>query len=191
MPFLIGIIISDGWLTINKNGNARLSFKQSMKHLNFFLIVYSKLNFYCSKGPFLTKTTLQTRDKKKIHYGIQFTTRTLPCFTPLYHQFYKNGKKIVPSILRDYISLELLSYWICGNGAYKSGVVLNTQSFTVKEAILICDILYFDLNLLCRVHFNRGQPIVYIKAKSLKKVKNELLRYIPDSLKYKVGYIKV
>lgn len=101
MSILIGILLSDGHLSKGTNINARLQFKQSLKHINYFYFVYSKLNHYCFKGAYLTSTTVQN----KKHYAIAFTSRTLPCLTELYNIFYSpDNKKIVPRNLYDLLT---------------------------------------------------------------------------------------
>lgn len=54
MDILIGIIISDAYLSKGTNINARMLFKQSIKNISYFYFVYSKLNHYCFKGAYLT-----------------------------------------------------------------------------------------------------------------------------------------
>ena len=63
---LVGILISDGWLSINKSGNTRVFFKQSLDKLEYFFSVYNKFSHYCSNYPQLNKTTL----KGKTFYSI-------------------------------------------------------------------------------------------------------------------------
>lgn len=74
---LVGILISDAWLQINKAGNTRLAFKQSIDKLEYLFCVFNKLSHYCSTYPHLTKTNINGN----IFYGISFSTRTYPCFT--------------------------------------------------------------------------------------------------------------
>ena len=100
---------------IKMSSNTRLQFKQSFKNCKYFYSVFLKLNHYCSKGPYLTKTFLNNQ----AHYGLAFTTRTLPCITDLYNLFYKpiiasnNNVKFIKSIspeLFDYITWEALAH---------------------------------------------------------------------------------
>jgi hypothetical protein len=87
----VGIILSDASLQKGR-GDARLQFKQKYSQFEYFYSVFFKLSHYCSKGPYVTKAILH----KKLHYGLGFTTRSLPCITELYHLFYIEGKKIIP-----------------------------------------------------------------------------------------------
>ena len=85
---IIGILISDAWLQINKVGNTRLFFKQSLNKSEYLFSVFNKLSHYCSAYPYITKTKLNG----KIFYGIAFTTRSYPCFTEFYNIFYEKNK---------------------------------------------------------------------------------------------------
>lgn len=55
---LIGVIISDGWLIVQKS-EARFGFKQSLDKFEYFYTVFSKLTHYCSSYPGLTKTKVK------------------------------------------------------------------------------------------------------------------------------------
>jgi hypothetical protein len=92
LSVFIGIILSDANISKSNKGEARLQFKQTIKHIDYFYFIFFKLSHYCSKGPYITKTTIN----KKKHIGLGFTTRSLPCITELYNIFYVNNKKITP-----------------------------------------------------------------------------------------------
>jgi LAGLIDADG DNA endonuclease family len=95
ISIFIGIIISDANVSKQYKCDARMVFKQTIKHIEYFYFVFFKLNHYCSKGPYVTRALVH----KKEHLGLAFTTRTLPCITELYDIFYLDGKKIVPADL--------------------------------------------------------------------------------------------
>ena len=63
---IIGILISDGWLQINKAGNTRLFFKQSVDKIEYVLYVFNKLSHYCSSYPQIINKLFNG----KIFYGI-------------------------------------------------------------------------------------------------------------------------
>ena len=90
LPIFVGIILSDANMSKSKNkSDARLQFKQSIKHVEYFYYVFNHLSHYCSRAPYTIKTTLH----KKEHITIDFTTRSLFCITELYNIFYPNNKK--------------------------------------------------------------------------------------------------
>ena len=101
--------------------------------------------------------------------------------------FYVNKKKIVPLELYNLLDYEALAYWIMGDGTKTgNGMVLNTQSFTVKECVFIISILIHKFDLKCSLYSQRGLPTIYIHSGSMKKIKNKLIPYFPISMQYKL-----
>ena len=181
LDIFIGIILSDANISKSSKIGARLQFKQSIKNSEYFFFVFSKLNHYCSKGPYLTKTKINN----KRHIGWAFTTRSLPCILELYNLFYPQGKKIIPLQLFNFLNWQVLAHWICGDGTRDGGIKLQTQSFTLEENILLINMLIIKFGLDCTLHKQRNHHIIYIRKKSLKKNLHNLLPYIPDKMKYK------
>ena len=183
---LLGVLLSDGWLFINKAGNTLLAFKQTINKLEYFFYVFNKLSHYCSANPRLTTT----RINGKIFNGIVFATRSYPCFTEWYNIFYVNKKKIVPLNLYNMLTYEALAHWIMGDGTKSNmGLTLQTQSFTIKEVVFIISVLIYKFNLKCSIHVQRNQPTIYISSKSIKEIQPKILPYICNSMRYKLyGY---
>nr|YP_009574622.1 hypothetical protein 1835-42 [Orbilia dorsalia]QBF58423.1 hypothetical protein 1835-42 [Orbilia dorsalia] len=178
----IGILLSDANIhKINKGGDARLQFKQKYGQFEYLYYVFFQLSHYCSKGPFVTKAILH----KKVHYGLSFTTRTLPCITKLYNLFYFEGKKIVPKNLYEILTWEALVHWICGDGTYNSGITIQTQCFTIEELVFIINVLMIKFDLECSIHKQDNYSLLYIKSKSIKKNLHNMLPYIHNTMLYK------
>ena len=180
---LIGILISDGWLSINKSGNTRLFFKQSIDKIDYFLFVFNKFSHYCSNYPQIQNTVLNG----KHFYGIYFATRTLPCFTYYFNLFYRKNTKIIPLDLYSLLTYEALAHWIMCDGTRSNGaIILQVQSFTLKEVGFIINILMFKFNLKCNIHMQRNQPTIYISPKSVQKILPYILPYFCNSMLYKL-----
>lgn len=183
---IVGILLSDGHLFINKAGNTLFSFKKSMSHIKFFLFVFNKFIHYCSSYPRLDITTIN--DKKQTNVGIVFTTRVYPCFTEWYKNFYFKKTKVVPSDLYNMLTYEALAYWIMCDGTKSGkGLTLQTQSFTLKECVFIVSILIHKFDLKCSIHMQRNQHTIYISTKSMRQIKAKLLPYFSPSMVYKIS----
>ena len=83
---IVGLLLSDAGLSFsNKTAvNALLRFSQSFAQYKYFWFVFFILSPFCSKYPY-SRTHLR---KGSINYSMELYTRTLPCFTELYHIFY-------------------------------------------------------------------------------------------------------
>jgi hypothetical protein len=73
-----------------------------------------------------------------------------------------------------------------GDGSkLNTGIILNTQSFTIKECVQIISILIYKYNLVCNIYMQRNLPTIYISGKSMRKIQKNLLPYIIPSMRYK------
>lgn len=76
-------------------------------------------------------------------------------------------------------------HWIQGDGAYNSGITLQTQCFTIKELVFIVNVLIIKFRLECNIHKQASYFVIYIKSKSIKKNLHNMLPYIHPTMLYK------
>lgn len=121
-------MLSDGWLSFasSTNKNARLGFKHSLSRSKYVWFVFNSLSHYCSIYPYLTRSTRAGN----LYYGLEFLTRSIPCFTELHNLFYVNKVKVIPQNIYELLTPVALAHMIMGNGVYKSkGLTLCTDYF--------------------------------------------------------------
>lgn len=96
---IIGLLLSDGYLRFSssRSKNARLRIEQSQNNSGYLWFVFYILIHYCSCYPVYRKRTRLG----KINYSLELATRTLPCLTELYYQFYVKGVKVIPPPARS------------------------------------------------------------------------------------------
>jgi hypothetical protein len=178
----IGILLSDAWLQCNPGkGNARLGLKQTLNNSSYLLDVFFKLSHYCPSYPRITRATV----KGIRHFALQMNTRAMPCITELYNMFYVNGVKTVPKDLYNLLTPEALAHWIAGDGTRgTSGILLQTQSFTIKENVFIINVLMVKFDIKSSICMQRNRPVIYIAASSLPTLRALILPYLHTSILY-------
>lgn len=118
---------------------------------------------------------------------VEFITMALPCFSLLRRLFYTGRVKTLPTNIYDLINYETLAHIIMGNGTFThKGIILNLQSFTVKELIILINIFYIKFDLVSTLHKSRNKHVIYINVKSVKKLYPHIKPYIIPSMVYKL-----
>src|ERR1700733_10713941 len=165
---IVGIILSDGHMAMNYKGkNAYLILNQSLAKSAYLYFVFSFLSHYCQSYP---KLSVSYRLGKP-SYILRIATRSMPCITELYIKFYVNKIRIIkPSIY---------------NG---KGLVLCTDSFKIKEVVLLMNVLIIRYNINCTITYHsKKYPRIYIGKKYIKPLQKIVLPYMHKSMFYKLG----
>lgn len=185
---IIGLIISDGWMQKRGHWNPRFGFKQSIKNFPYIWYLYNELAYLCSGYIYYGKSKL----RGKIFYNLSFQTRQLDCLIEVYNLFYSyiDGKwvKTIKYDLFFYIDYIVLAHWIQGDGnKHRKALVLNTQSFTLKEVILLINILIIKFDIKPTLQNDRGYYRIYVNRKDLNKIKHQIYPYFVDFFLYKIN----
>jgi LAGLIDADG DNA endonuclease family len=93
---MVGIILSDGHIALNFKGkNAYLILNQSLAKLAYVYFVFSFLSHYCQSYPKLSVSYRLDRPS----YMLRIATRSMPCITELYYNYYLNKIKIIKPLI--------------------------------------------------------------------------------------------
>jgi len=146
-----------------------------------------KLSHYCSSLPIL----VNSQRKGVSQFGVVVTTRQLPCLNELYSLFYKNKVKFIPENIYSLLTPLAIAHWIKGDGAaLNKGLVLCTDSFTLKEVYLLQDVLKKQFNLNSTIQgYNNNRPRIYIFPESMSKLVYLVKPYMLSSMLYKLHLI--
>lgn len=186
---IVGLLLSDGWLTLStdKSLNARLGFKQSLDKCSYVLFVFNQLSHYCTSVPSLTTSTRAG----KLSYGLQFFSRSLPCFTELYSLFYPNKTKVIPANIYDLLTPVALAHLIMGDGeARTAGLVLCTNSFSVQDVVRLMNVLNIRYGLECLLRLKKQNKkieyLIYVRQSSMPILRSIVTPYLHPSMHYKL-----
>ncbi len=181
---LIGILLSDGSLQKRKGWNPRVSMKQSIKHFFYIWYLFNQLGILCSNYPDIS----YNYKRNKLFYSI--TSRQLKNLNILNELFYnEKQQKCIKLELFDYLNEIVLAHWIMGDGAKKNkGLTLCTDSFTLKENILLINMLYLKFNLICTLHKEKYKYRIYMNNIELNKIKHLIQPLILKPFLYKIHF---
>ena len=134
---ICGLTLGDLHIQTQTGGRTfRLCFEQGNMHKEYLFHLYELFRDYVSIPP-----------KQNSKGNWYFKTLTSPSFRYYGILFYDKDtkKKKVPKNIHKFITAKSLAYWYMDDGSIKSkqskGVFLNTQSFTYREVLLLCDVL--------------------------------------------------
>lgn len=178
MSVVIGSLLGDGYLRIVPGrSNAFLEINHSYQQKEYVDWKYDYLRSITKNAPIMRKG-----NGNRMAY--RFFTRQLPQLTKLYLKFYKDGKKSIPNISIDPLSLAVW-YMDDGSKCRASDVYLNTQQFDLKSQNNLIGILD---NLGLKVRLNKDKH--YFRIRFLKSSLNHLQEliepFIIPSMRYKL-----
>lgn len=179
-------MLSDAGLSKQtKSKNARLAFKQSMKHFTFLFSTFNILSHFCSSVPYSDNAIF----KNKQYYGIRMESRAYSCFTLLYNNFYLNKVKVVPEDIYNLLTPLAFAYWIMGDGLgnFYKGLYLCTDSFTNYDIVRLMNVLLIRYQIKSNLVKISGKSRIYIPSTESAKINSLVLEYVHPSMLYKIA----
>jgi TRAP-type mannitol/chloroaromatic compound transport system permease small subunit len=194
---LIGVLLSDGSMEKNKGWNSRIRFEQSIKNIKYIWYLFHQLSLLINAYPILLKRKL----RGKIFFSLAFRTRQLKCLNEIYNLFFNNeGERYINTNLFHYFDYVVIAHWIMGDGSKSGkGIILCTDSFTLKEVVTLMNILLIKYNIYSTINYNTSispydklkkkklkVPRIYINGENLNKIRPFIKPYILDCFLYKI-----
>jgi ubiquinol-cytochrome c reductase cytochrome b subunit len=189
---LIGSILGDAQAERHGNGT-RICFQQEHSNSHYLLWFHKYLSDlgYCNSIQPKLATRLGVGGK--LRYVLRFKTYTFSSFNFLHEEFYKEGVKIVPANIGDYLSPLALAVWLSDDGgSVGSGFKFSTNSFSLKDDELLCKVLRDKYNLKASIQKTgySNQYVIYISKISMQNLADIVKPHLHGSMYYKLnGYI--
>lgn len=184
---IIGSILGDGYLRILQDrSNAFLEINHSLKAKAYVDYKYHILKNLCLSAP---KERFTNQEKTKSAY--RFYTIQHKDLTNLYHEFYKNGRKVISRELE--LNPLILAIWYMDDGSKSLSktnkenlnIYLNTQQFSLSDQKYLLHLLR-ELNIKARLNKDKKYYRIRILKESVKDFMNLIRVHIVDSMKYKL-----
>jgi len=192
LSVIIGSLLGDAYANKRSGEGIRICYRQSCQHKEYLFWLYT---FFYNRGytsnlqPRQYTRTIKSKEGK-IYYGFEFNTFTFRSFNWIHKMFYKNGIKVVPLNIYEYLTPLALAVWIMDDGGWtNNGVRIASNSFNLKEVELLNNIIKSKYNLETTIQniWIKDQYSIYIKKQSLVHLRNIVEPNIHSSMLYKLG----
>ncbi len=185
---LIGILLGDATLETQNSGRTyRMKIEHSLKQRAYAEHMYDMFRDWVLTPPRLKSVALPNG---RTYTNMVFSTVSHDSFRFYAQQFYRERTKVVPKLIKRWLTPRALAYWFMDDGSVKSkqskGVILNTQGYAKQEVSRLVRVLYemFDLEAKSRKQKEGHQ--IYISGRSYEKFKSLVSQFILPEMSYKV-----
>lgn len=196
---LVGKLLGDGHLeTPDKGKTYRLKIEHSLKQKEYVDWLYEQFKVWTGQAPKIRSRQIQLPQGTSVvkeSYG--FTTYAHGALRFYAQQFYdKNGKKIIPKLIRKLLTPTALAIWFLDDGSFKSDhhrtFIIHSHGYQKKDLQRVQEVL-MKLDIKSSLHRqNRATGVywrIYVLSESAHRfaeIIRKIMRFIP-SMKYKLG----
>jgi hypothetical protein len=135
----------------------------------------------------LVRTPPRERLGNGSRVAYRFVTRSLPELTPYYQLFYESGKKSVPEIELDPVTLAV---WFMDDGCRsRSSVYLNTQQFDRASQNRLLEMLWRQWQIEGSLNRDKIYQRIRVSVRGTIRLRNVIENYVLPELRYKLPQV--
>lgn len=183
---LVGSLLGDGRLECrSQSGTARFRIHHADSQHELVLWKYKHFQELVHRAPW--STDWLDRRSGRSYRSWFFHTETTALFTPMWKRFYRDGRKEIPHDIVLDLTPQALAVWIMDDGCRDDEtIILNTQSFTLKEQKLLLKALSERYGIQGTINRDRMNYRLRFAAEPSKKLSRLVRPYIVESLQAKI-----
>ena len=188
---IIGSLLGDTRLECRSVGerypiSARLRIHQSEKQKEYVLWKYSQLRDLVVRGPRRIRAAYDAK-RGRTHYSWYFHTKTLEEFGGLHHDFYRDGIKILPENIFEFLTPRAFAVWFMDDGSNtRVSYTLSTHGFSRGEQTRIIAFLKERYDITATCVRDRTKFKIAIGRYEYQKLNAVVEPYIIPSMSYKI-----
>jgi len=184
---VVGLLLGDAHLETQNGGRTyRLKIEYSVKKKEYCMHIYQLFKEWVLTPP----REKQARNNGHQSVNIAFSTLSHGAFRFYAQQFYKEGKKVVPPIIKKLLTPIGLAYWFMDDGSIKSheskGVIFNTQGFKNQDVDLLVEVLKSKWGLNAWKRKQKEGNQIYVSGYDLDKFLQLIGNLIHPIMRYKL-----
>ncbi len=184
---LVGLLLGDGHLETQNGGRTyRLKIEQSDHHQRYVQHLYELFREWVLSPPQQKVCKLNENTTCKWW----FQTVSHGAFRFYAHQFYRDGRKVVPKLISRLLKPRGLAYWFMDDGSVKDAhsraVVLNAQGFGKEGVERLAQTLHERFALETYPRRQRERYQVVIAGRSLSRFLELITPYLIPEMSYQL-----
>lgn len=187
---LVGTLLGDGHLETQDSGKTyRLKIEHQLLQQDYTKWLYDHFKEWIRSG-------IYNKVKSEGKEYVGFTTYSHSAFRFYGHQFYVNGKKIIPKLIYKLLNPLVIAIWFMDDGSWKSKrhstFIIHTLGFCKEDLISVQDSLKKLFNIETSLHRQKNKYWrLYIKSESAKDFKKLIQPYtsLISSMNAKMGNV--
>lgn len=185
---LVGILLGDATLETQNNGR---TYRVKIEH-SHIQNAYEEHLYSIFKDWVLTPPRLREvkSPSGRVYRNIVFSTLSHPAFRFYAHQFYRDGKRVVPKLINKWLTPKTLAYWFMDDGSIKSkqskGVIFNTQGYPRQDVLKLVKALESRFRLEAKPRYQKEGYQIYVSGKSYEIFKSLVSSHLLPEMKYKI-----
>ena len=184
---IIGKLLGDGHLETANGKTYRLKIEHSWRQKEYVDWLYRELTGLVLRPPQPKNQLVNNREYKKYWFNTPYSG-SLRFYAG---QFYRQGKKVVPRLIKRWLTPLTLAVWFMDDGSIKSkecqGKIINTQAFDQQGLKRLLEALREKYQIDANLRKQKEGKQIYIPAKEVEKLKKAIGHYVLPSMKYKLG----
>lgn len=187
---IIGSLLGDANLECRSKGirfpiTARFRVHHGEKQKEYVWWKYKILENFVSKEP---REISWDNPKRNLHEkSLYFHTKSSKEFGILHGLFYKDGVKILPTEIFDFLSPQVLAVWFMDDGSNnKNNITINTHGFTKDEQEVIIEFFKKEYSINSSLIKDRDKWKISIGVHDKSSFLSIIKPFIIPSMIYKV-----
>ena len=188
---IIGSLLGDARLECRSAGirypvSARLRIHHGEKQKDYVFWKYAQLQNLVLREPRKIKVSYDIKRNKE-HFSWYFHTRTREDFGPLHHYFYRDGVKIFPEHIFDYLTPRALAIWFMDDGSNtRESYTISTHCFPMQDQLRIAAFLKEKYGIIATITKDRDKLKIAIGKREYRKFSDVIEPWIIPSMMYKI-----
>jgi len=187
---LVGTLLGDGCLETQNNGRTyRLKVEHSLQQKDYVDWKYNIFKNWVLSEPKIREYTVYGVERE----NYRFSTVSSGALRFYAHQFYVNGRKIIPKLIHKMLTPLALAVWFMDDGSIKSSqhkaLVIHSQSFSKFDLQRIIKVLEdkFEIKSVLRKRQDGNGYVIYLLSETIDKFISLVGKYILPTMRYKLG----